>query len=323
MDRKLTSQDIARLAGVSQTAVSLVLRGRWQGRVGQDTAARIQRIAEEKNYRVNRAASLLKTGKTNTIAVVVPDSENPFFSRILHALRIRTIKLGFECMLVETAGSSTWYDYIENSILGGEIARAVNLYNNRIEINPAIADRVITVNDVFADTSSVLIDYNWAINEAVRLLREKGYTNLLQITPDPSRRILSTRTDAFRKASEEVEIRHSNLFAEGHVRNNIYELLSEHRAELEYPLGMILDDDLYAPGVYAFARDNNLIIGKDIGVISMNDTFVCPCLYPALSSFGFDDDLLVSKILEMLEGGTESGFRKEKILMKLNNGKSF
>ncbi len=91
MDRKLTSQDIARLAGVSQTAVSLVLRGRWQGRVGQDTAARILRIAEEKNYRVNRAASLLKTGKTNTIAVVVPDSENPFFSRILHALRVRTL----------------------------------------------------------------------------------------------------------------------------------------------------------------------------------------------------------------------------------------
>jgi DNA-binding LacI/PurR family transcriptional regulator len=323
MDRKLTSQDIARLAGVSQTAVSLVLRGRWQGRVGQDTAARIQRIAEEKNYRVNRAASLLKTGKTNTIAVVVPDSENPFFSRILHALRVRTIKLGFECMLVETAGSSTWYDYIENSILGGEIARAVNLYNNRIDINPAIADRVITVNDVFASTSSVLIDYNWAINEAVRLLREKGYTNLLQITPDPSRRVLSTRTDAFRKASEEEKIRHSNLYAEGHVRNNIYELLREHSKELEYPLGMILDDDLYAQGVYAFARDNDLIIGKDIGVISMNDTFVCPCLQPYLSSFGFDDDLLVSRILEMLEGGTESGFRKEKILMRLNDGKSY
>ncbi len=323
MDRKLTSQDIARLAGVSQTAVSLVLRGRWQGRVGKDTAARIQRIAEEKNYRVNRAASLLKTGKTNTIAVVVPDSENPFFSRILHALRVRTIKLGYECLLVETAGSSTWYDYIENSILGGEIAVAVNLYNNRIDVNPAIADRVITVNDVFAETSSVLIDYNWAITEAVRLLREKGYMNLLQITPDPSKRILSTRTDAFREASETEGTGHTNFFAEGHVRNNIYSLLTEHSKELEYPLGIILDDDLYAPGIYAFSRDNGLEIGRDIGVIGMNDTFVCPCLHPRLSSFGFDDDLLVSKILEMIDSPSSSPFRKEKILMSLNDGKSF
>lgn len=323
MDRKLTSSDIAKLAGVSQTAVSLVLRGRWQGRVGHDTAMRILRIADEKNYRVNRAASLLKTGNTRNIAVVVPDSENPFFSRILHALRVRTIKMGFECMLVETAGSSTWYDYIESSILGSEIAWAVNLYNNQIEVNPAIADRIITVNDVYAETPSILIDYNWAINEAVKLLKERNYSNLLQITPDPTRRILSTRTDAFGEASLREGMRHSNLYAEGHVRNNIYELLNAHREEMEYPLGIILDDDLYAPGVYAFARENGHEIGRDIGIISMNDTFICSYLHPSLSSFGFDDDLLVSIITDMLENVSPSGFRKDKILMRLNDGRSF
>ena len=129
MIRKLTSTDIANLAGVSQTAVSLVLRGRWEGRVGKETAKRIMRIANENNYRVNRAASLLKGGNNKNISLVVPESENPFFSHILHSLRQKSIPLGYECMLVETENSSTWYDYIESSILSGEISYAVNLYN--------------------------------------------------------------------------------------------------------------------------------------------------------------------------------------------------
>lgn len=49
----------------------------------EESAERIMRVADENNYRLNRAASLLN----RDIALTVPNSENPFFSHILHALR--------------------------------------------------------------------------------------------------------------------------------------------------------------------------------------------------------------------------------------------
>ena len=323
MIRKLTSTDIANLAGVSQTAVSLVLRGRWEGRVGKETAKRIMRIANENNYRVNRAASLLKGGNNKNISLVVPESENPFFSHILHSLRQKSISLGYECMLVETENSSTWYDYIESSILSGEISYAVNLYNDRIDVNPAIADRMITVNDIYAETPSIIIDFNWALEKAVGLLVAKGYSNILYIAPGIRRSGVSRRYDTFMNAAEKYNILGWGLSPEGHIKNNVRALLEENSEKLSPRQGIILDDDLYALGTYEFLKENGRKIGEDTGIISMNNTFICDYLDPPLTSFGYDVDELVSHILEMVQDKDSPAFRRNAILMDLNGGKSF
>ncbi len=323
MIRKLTSTDIANLAGVSQTAVSLVLRGHWEGRVGKETAKRIMRIANENNYRVNRAASLLKGGNNRNISLAVPESENPFFSHILHSLRQKSIPLGYECMLVETENSSTWYDYIESSILSGEISYAVNLYNDRIDVNPAIADRMITVNDIYADTPSIIIDFNWALKKAVGLLASKGYSNILYIAPDIRRSGVSRRYDTFMNAAEKYNVLGWGLSPEGHIKNNVRALLEENSEKLSPMQGIILDDDLYALGTYEFLKENGRKIGEDTGIISMNNTFICDYLDPPLTSFGYDVDELVSHILEMVQDKDNPAFRRNAILMNLNGGKSF
>ncbi len=319
----MTSSDIAKLAGVSQTAVSLVLGNRWQGRVGRKTAERIMRVADENNYRVNRAASLLKGGKNRNIALAVPDSENPFFSHILHALRQKSIPLGYECMLVETENSYTWYDYIESAVLGGEISYAVNLYNDRIKVNPAISDRIITVNDIHADTPSITIDFKSAIMEAVSLLSEGGYSPILYIAPAIRRTGITKRYDTFVSALEEDGLRGHMLTVSGHMENNVLETLEESKEKISFPCGIILDDDLYAPGVYEFSKRHRLKIGKDMGIISMNDTFISRFLSPPLSSFGYNVDELVSFILDMVKDESTIPPERKEVSMFLNNNRSF
>lgn len=170
----MTSFDIARMAGVSQTSVSLVLRGKWRGRVGKETAEKILAVSDRYNYRVNYAASSLKSGKSRNISLVVPDSENPFFSHILHSLRVKSIPKGYECMLVETADSNTWYDYMEGSLLGGETAYAVSLYNDLGAVSPAVAESIISVGDEKGTSNSIIIDFKWAVREAVSSSQEQG-----------------------------------------------------------------------------------------------------------------------------------------------------
>lgn len=78
--RKTSLKDIAEAAGVSTALVSFVLNGKEKEyRVGEKTAQRILKIANEMNYQPNLAAKSLRSGKTKTIGLVVSDISNPFF----------------------------------------------------------------------------------------------------------------------------------------------------------------------------------------------------------------------------------------------------
>ena len=81
--KKISLKDIAEAAGVSTALVSFVLNGKKKEyRVGEETAQRILKIANEMNYQPNLAAKSLRSGKTETIGLVVSDISNPFFSKM-------------------------------------------------------------------------------------------------------------------------------------------------------------------------------------------------------------------------------------------------
>ncbi len=77
-----TSRDVARAAGVSQATVSLVLGGKWPGRVSEATAGRVRDAASDLGYRPNLAARSLRLGRTRTALLVVPALTNEFFARV-------------------------------------------------------------------------------------------------------------------------------------------------------------------------------------------------------------------------------------------------
>ncbi|MEM7569989.1 MAG: LacI family DNA-binding transcriptional regulator [Pseudomonadota bacterium] len=79
----VTSRDVAMLAGVSQASVSRAFTP--GGRVSEDKRARILRAADQLNYIPNSIASSLTTARTNTVAVIIGDTDNPFYVHVLRA----------------------------------------------------------------------------------------------------------------------------------------------------------------------------------------------------------------------------------------------
>ncbi|NGO73914.1 LacI family DNA-binding transcriptional regulator, partial [Streptomyces boncukensis] len=77
-----TGHDVARAAGVSQATVSLVLGGKWHGRVAPRTADAVREAARDLGYRPNLAARSLRLGGTRTALLVIPALSNDFFSRV-------------------------------------------------------------------------------------------------------------------------------------------------------------------------------------------------------------------------------------------------
>src|SRR5262245_45739749 len=78
-----TSFDVAKLASVSQSTVSLVLSGKAAGRVSQETQEAVRRAARELGYQPHTAARTLRLGRTHVVALLIPDVSNPFFATIL------------------------------------------------------------------------------------------------------------------------------------------------------------------------------------------------------------------------------------------------
>jgi len=79
-----TIRDVARLAGVSISTVSLTFGD--EKRVNKDTAKKVRRAAEELGYWPNPHAQGLRRGWSRMIAVVVGDVGNPYFARILKSI---------------------------------------------------------------------------------------------------------------------------------------------------------------------------------------------------------------------------------------------
>lgn len=94
--KKTSLKDIAEAAGVSTALVSFVLNGKKKEyRVGEETARRILKIANEMNYQPNLAAKSLRSGRTKTIGLVVSDISNPFFSQMARVLEDEATQRGY------------------------------------------------------------------------------------------------------------------------------------------------------------------------------------------------------------------------------------
>lgn len=105
--RKVTIKDIATEAGVSIALVSFVMNNKADGketyRVNKETAQRILEVAEKLNYQPNNAARTLRSGKTNTIGVIVSDISNKFFADIARCIKTAHINISIPyCSAVRT-----------------------------------------------------------------------------------------------------------------------------------------------------------------------------------------------------------------------------
>lgn len=100
----ITLKEIARLAGVSTSSVSLVLNDR-PNRISEQTKALIKKIAEEEHYTPNVMARSLVTKRTKTLGLIIPDIENFFFSKLAKVLEMEARKKGYTLIIVNSNDS--------------------------------------------------------------------------------------------------------------------------------------------------------------------------------------------------------------------------
>ncbi len=95
--RKVTSYEVARAAGVSQSTVSRAFSR--EGVVSTETLERIRVVASELGYRPNELARSLISRKSNMVGIVMGDILNPFYPAVLNAFTQSLQRLGRRVLL--------------------------------------------------------------------------------------------------------------------------------------------------------------------------------------------------------------------------------
>ncbi len=117
-----TLRDVAAAAGVDVSTVSRVLQNK--GRVGAETRARILAVAGELGYQGNPVARALKTARSSTILMVVPQIENPIFASAIISAEIEARVSGYALLVAYDqggAGAKIIEDISRSSMIEGVV----------------------------------------------------------------------------------------------------------------------------------------------------------------------------------------------------------
>ena len=100
---RTTIKDVARAAGVSPSTVSLILNEKPVS-ISHDTREKVLRAVKELHYRPNQLAVGLVTKTTNTIGLILPDSNNPFFAALSNQIEMRLRHENLNVIIGNTGG---------------------------------------------------------------------------------------------------------------------------------------------------------------------------------------------------------------------------
>lgn len=189
MTKKVSLKDIAEKVGVSVTTVSIVLNGRAKDmKISEAMARKILALGEKMNYRPNHFAKGLRTGKTNTIGLIVDDISNYFFGHLANIVEEEADKLGYTVMFCSSENNEGKSRHILNMLvdkhMDGYIIAPTKAMLPELEKLVNEKKPAVLIDRYYQqlDSSYVTIDNVNGSLEAVNYLAKKGYQRIALVT---------------------------------------------------------------------------------------------------------------------------------------------
>ena len=296
MQKRPTSSDVARLAGVSRVTVSMILNGKTGVSFSDETCKRVFKAAQELGYRPQAAGRMLALGSAETIGVVVCNAEllahDGFVPQVLQAMATSNREHGYRIILEAVDGAAAG-DVYENLVGSRQI-------DGLVVIDPISEDarlrRLIDEGFPVVLLGSVRHPQECSINfpttKAIQLVVDHlialGHRRIAHVTHSPLGYVSSdARHSALKKAMKKRKLEFDDeLLAYGE-----FSAESGYRATKEMlnrvgtaPEAVFAGNDTIAIGVAAAAREFGLDIPADIAIVGFDDLPASAYLNPPLTT---------------------------------------
>lgn len=306
-----TLKDIAKLAGVSSTAASLVLNNK-PNRLSDQTKKRILAAVEELHYQPNQIAQSLATKRTNTIGLILPDISNLFLSTLTHSIEHSADKYHYGVFLCDTNNrNDKTLDYIEilkkrcvdgiilippTHINEGDYPRKYAQALDNCSIPYVIVEHAI--HDIFHDF--VTIDNTLGGYIATQHLVDMGHRQIGCITGPLSEYGSKKRLSGYRQVLEENNIPYNPDYI--FERDFFYTSGIECAGQL-YDAGVtaiFAFNDLMALGAYNALEKRGLKIPDDISIIGFDNNPILNMINLSLTTVDQPYSMMGKKSFDLL-----------------------
>lgn len=184
MNKKITIADIARLAGVSQSAVSIVMNNRPG--VSEQTRQKILQIISENNYTPNVNSRKLSTNKSFNIFIAVDTEyasfDDAFYNSALMGIIERCTENGYNAVLVDltrdTTGSILLRAVNQKNVDGVIFLQSIRDVFRAVCVSAQLPFVVLDAHELIKDIPSVRCDYKKATERAVQYLLDQGHKQI-------------------------------------------------------------------------------------------------------------------------------------------------
>ena len=309
MKTRSNIKDIARLAGVHPSTVSRVLNPATRSMVSEALAVEVLRIADELGYRRNPLASGLRTRKTFTVGIIIPDLTNPVFPPIVRSAEQTLDGAGYIAILADSGSRErSEREIIENmrarDVDGLILATAMRrdpVVDTCIEqgIPIVLVNRTVSRHHVPA----VVNDDELGIELALKHLVELGHEHIAYIGGPQSTSTGYGRYHALLENAEKLGLELDNellinapAFSETAGAETLNGLLDSGKAFT----AVLTANDLLALGCYDALRARGLSCPEDISITGFNDMPYVDRMDPPLTTLHIPHDALGVKAAQLL-----------------------
>ncbi|PZF97817.1 LacI family DNA-binding transcriptional regulator [Micromonospora endophytica] len=280
--------DVAKAAGVSPATVSRALNG---GSVSPERAARVQAACEELGFRPNRVARGLRRQRSDVLALIISDIENPFFTALARGVEDVARASNLSVVLCNADDNPEKEAEYLDVALAEHMAGVVIFPASVTETDvTALLDRGVPVVAVDRAPESAAIDTVTADDEngayaATRHLLDEGYRRIACITGSRGSAAAMERLRGFLRAHREGDAprrRPRVAYADFRVRGG-YQAMNDLLDLPEPPDAVLVTNNLMASGALEALHGRGLR-PPGIGLASFGDTHWSHLVEPALTT---------------------------------------
>ncbi|WP_205042173.1 LacI family DNA-binding transcriptional regulator [Rhodoligotrophos defluvii] len=289
----MTLKEIAQTVGVHVSTVSRALDSNTRHLINPKVVEKILKASRELDYRQNIAAYSLRTNRTRTIGVVIPDITNAIFPPIIRGIEDALLAGGYMAIVGNTDGNRDRERSLVDMFLGRGVDGLVLASVEREDdaLDRALADGVpiVTVNRrVEKDTvSSVVHDEYEGIRRVLTHLVSLGHKNIAMIAGP---QVLSTGAERFaafehHRAAMGLSSRaHLVAFAEAYNEAEGERCVEELLAGGDDFSAVVCANDRLAVGAIAALARHGIRCPQDMSVTGYNDMPMMDRIQPSLTT---------------------------------------
>ncbi len=316
-----TMKDIAKLAKVSTSTVSHVInKSRF---VSEEISERVNKAAQELNYRPSALARSLKLNRTQTIGMLVTTSTNPFFGEVVKGVERNCYLRGYNLILCNTEGDNERMHDSINTLLqkrvDGLILMCPSLEGERIDVFEQYPDIPIVVMDwgSMLFTSDKIQDNSLHGGYiAAKYLIECGHKKIGCITGPLNKRQAQMRYEGYNRALSEAGL---TCKAEWIIESDFeceggYQAFNKMFQTGSLPEAIFVCNDMMSMGVINAANEKGVRIPEDLSIIGYDDIHIAKFITPALTTIHQPKYRLGKAAVETLLHRLEHGMTEARIV---------